>query len=198
MQNEYEAMSTELKKEFKVKEENLKKRYENIGTDTSKRLKETENEHVEKIEKLNYTIKDVNRLNEKLEKEIEVYKEKLVSSERFFATREQEFEEIIEAKDRKLKELEVCIKQISEEANSQIVKLSQSVSEFSEKINYYKQRETQISLDYNELQNKYNQLSASNQRLEQAEQRKLDMSYNIDSKSRSRTSLITVDINVRF
>ena len=58
---------------------------------------------------------------------------------------------MIESKDRKLKEFEICIKSISDDANSQINKLTESISEFNEKINSYKNREMQLTQEYQNL-----------------------------------------------
>jgi uncharacterized phage infection (PIP) family protein YhgE len=70
--------------------------------------------------------------------------DKLENLDKFFRNKEAEFEEIVEQKDRKLKELEKSINIISEEAQSQIYKLTQSVSDFNEKINSYHMRENQL------------------------------------------------------
>jgi hypothetical protein len=147
-----------LKREFKIKEETMKKKYESLEDLLNQRLSDQENDFNERIEKMSYQIKEAHKLNDNLEKECEIYKNKLLNTERYIQSKELEFEDIVTMKDRKSKELEMYIKSISEEANHQINKLSESVSEFNDKINYYKNREMQITQDFinfkNQVKNK--------------------------------------------
>jgi chromosome segregation ATPase len=83
----------------------------------------------------------------------------LENLDKFFRNKENEFEEIVEQKDRKLRELEKSINMISEEAQTQIYKLTQSASDFNEKINSYQIRENQLSNDNAFLENQVKTLS---------------------------------------
>lgn len=154
LQIEYDAKTNEIKREYKAKEETLKKRYDNLEEMVNKRLKENESELTEKIEKLQHQLKDSNKINEKIEKENNVLRDQNMNLERFIQNKEDEFEEIVQTKDRKLKELEQCIKSISDDANSQINKLSESVMEFNDKISYYKNREVHLMQEFVNLKNK--------------------------------------------
>jgi chromosome segregation ATPase len=148
LQNDYDIKTQEVKKEFKTKEESLKKKYEKLEKINESNLLSIEEEFNEKLEKLSLKLREHEKQNFSLVNQLDDYKFKLSQSENFFKQKEEEFDEIVVNKDRKLKELEICIKSISDEANSQINKLSLSVNEFNEKINYYKQREVEISEEY--------------------------------------------------
>lgn len=91
-----------------------------------------------------------------------VLNEKLENLDKFFRNKESEFEDIVEHKDRKLKELEKSINIISDEAQSQIYKLTQNVTDFNEKINSYNVRESQQSNENSYLES---QLKGLNEKI---------------------------------
>lgn len=151
---EYETKASELKREYKSKEENLKKKYENLEELVNKRTRDNEFEYTEKIEKLQHQLKENVKIIEKLEKENISSKEANSNLEKFMQTKEEEFENILMTKDKKLKELELCIKAISDDANNQINKLSDSIMDYNEKIGYYKSREAQLLQEVSNMKNK--------------------------------------------
>jgi len=163
LQNDYEAKNAELKKEYKNKEEVLKRKYEKLEESLNNKVTDNDEEYQEKIIKLESIIKDDKKELKRLERECDDLKDRINQSENFFRMKEDEFCDLVSIKDRKLKELELCIKSISEEANLQINKLSESVSEFNEKINYYKNREAYLNQECNNLRNQITNNYTQNQ-----------------------------------
>ena len=142
-------------------------------------------------------IKEFQKANLKHVKDLEDYREKLQESERFFKIKEEEFEDIVSSKDRKLKELEMCIKSISDEASNQINKLSDSVSEFNEKINLYKLKESQMQVEYNELIIQNQMLLKKVEENNNQEMKSFDAGNNTSSNER-RNTVNTVELIVSF
>jgi chromosome segregation ATPase len=197
LQNEYDTRTEDLKRDYRLKEENLKKKYDRLEESVNSKLREQEEEHQEKINKLQNQIKEFQKANIKHEKDLEEYREKLLESERFFKIKEEEFEDVVSSKDRKLKELEMCIKSISDEASHQINKLSDSVSEFNDKINLYKLKESQMQMEYNGLRNQYQMLlKKSEENLSQG-MKSFDAGNNTSSNER-RNTLNTVELIVKI
>ena len=156
IQTDYENKETDTKREFKIKEENLKKKYEKSLDVLNSKLKEQEREHLEEIEKREQKYKDIVKSLERGQEEYEIMRQKQTQTENFFKLKEQEFLDTVSNKDRKLRELESSIKSISEEANCQILKLSESVQDFNDKINYYKQREEELTKEFKNLKQSSN------------------------------------------
>lgn len=197
LQNQYDTRTEDLKKDYRLKEENLKKKYEKLEESVNSKLREQEEEYQDKICKLSSQIKEFQKANLKHVKDLEDYREKLQESERFFKIKEEEFEDIVSSKDRKLKELEMCIKSISDEASNQINKLSDSVSEFNEKINLYKLKESQMQVEYNELIIQNQMLLKKVEENNNQEMKSFDAGNNTSSNER-RNTVNTVELIVSF
>ncbi len=197
LQNQYDTRTEDLKKDYRLKEENLKKKYEKLEESVNSKLREQEEEYQDKICKLSSQIKEFQKANLKHVKDLEDYREKLQESERFFKIKEEEFEDIVSSKDRKLKELEMCIKSISDEASNQINKLSDSVSEFNEKINLYKFKESQMQVEYNELIIQNQMLLKKVEENNNQEMKSFDAGNNTSSNER-RNTVNTVELIVSF
>lgn len=197
LQNQYDTRTEDLKKDYRLKEENLKKKYEKLEESVNSKLREQEEEYQDKFCKLSSQIKEFQKANLKHVKDLEDYREKLQESERFFKIKEEEFEDIVSSKDRKLKELEMCIKSISDEASNQINKLSDSVSEFNEKINLYKLKESQMQVEYNELIIQNQMLLKKVEENNNQEMKSFDAGNNTSSNER-RNTVNTVELIVSF
>ncbi len=140
----------------------MKRKYEKLEDVINKKLSDQDTEFQERVDKLEASIREEKKETRRLEKETESLKDQLLQTENFFRLKEEEFTDLVNLKDRKLKELEMCIKSISEEANGQISKLSEAVSDFNEKINYYKNRESQLVQEYNALKNQFKNTERQN------------------------------------
>jgi hypothetical protein len=134
IQTEYENAQIDLKKELKLKEENLKKKYEEITQNVQNRLKDSEAENSKEKhnlqEKIKLLEKEISKQNEYIEELNEKIEELFTDNKR----KEREINLIIEEKDNRINELELDFKAISNEANSHIVKLNENITEINEKI----------------------------------------------------------------
>jgi chromosome segregation ATPase len=152
LQMEYEEQKRSLYSEFKAKEEKMRKKFEQLEESTMNRNKEKENDILEKLDKLTDDYSNLMHSHDRLEKERDSLKETVIKHNKVIRMKEDEFDQQLLEKDSKLKELELYIRSISEEANLQITKLSNSVTEFNEKINFYKNREFDLSQELIKLQ----------------------------------------------
>ena len=66
VQRNYENSLVELKKDYKTKEDNLWTKYDNLEEDNCKKLKEMDTEYIEKIDHLNYQLKESEKQIEKV------------------------------------------------------------------------------------------------------------------------------------
>ena len=139
----------ENKKEFKNKEETLRKKYEIFEENLNKKVKEQEVEKVEKCQKLNFSIKETHKIIEKKDEEVRILKEKLKNSDMFFTQKEQEFNDLLINKDKKLKDLEMCIRKISEEARNQMNSLSNIIEDYERKFEETKNKENKLIEELN-------------------------------------------------
>jgi len=139
----------ENKKEFKNKEETLRKKYEIFEENLNKKVKEQEVEKVEKCQKLNFSIKETHKIIEKKDEEVRILKEKLKNSDMFFTQKEQEFNDLLINKDKKLKDLEMCIRKISEEARNQMNSLSNIIEDYERKFEETKNKEIKLIEELN-------------------------------------------------
>ncbi len=151
VQLEYEHKLLENKKEYKTKEENLRKKYEIFEENLNKKIKEQEAENLEKFQKLNFSFKETQKIIEKKDEELWLLKEKLKNSELFFSQKEKEFQDFLSNKDKKLKDLELCIKKISENARSQLFGLSNIIEDYEKKFQEMKNRENKFIEELNYL-----------------------------------------------
>lgn len=76
-------------------------------------------------------------------------KEKLKNSDLFFAQKEQEFQDLLGNKDKRLKDLELCIKKISEEARNQLNNLTNVIEDYEKKFEEMKSRENKLIEEFN-------------------------------------------------
>jgi len=134
IQNEYESSYNESLKEGKKREEEIKKKYLEYQNILEMQNEENEKRFNEEILLFKNELKEkdtiINSLNEKI---IELT-EKVSKNELKFHFKEKEYEEIILAKERKLKELNDAIKQIVQEAGEEIKRLSQQLEEFQNRV----------------------------------------------------------------
>jgi len=149
IQFEYENKILENKKEYKLKEENIRNKYESFEECFNQKIKALEDENLEKFQKLNLCIKESQRALEKKGEEILLLKEKLKNSELFFTQKEQEFINLIGIKDKKLNDLEICIKKISEEAKIQLDSLNNVIEEYDKKVVEFKIKEKKLLEELN-------------------------------------------------
>lgn len=139
----------ENKKEYKNKEETLRKKYEIFEENLNKKIKEKEVENVEKFQKLYFSFKESQKIIEKKDEEVWILKEKLKNSDMFFTQKEQEFNDLLINKDKKLKDLELCIRKISEEASNQMNSLSNIIEDYERKFEETKNRENKLIEELN-------------------------------------------------
>ena len=148
IQSEYESSYQQSINDCKAHEEEIKKKYYNY-----QKILENQNEQNEK--RLNNEIlllkseqKEKDKIIQSLNEKINLLNEKLSKDEINYYVKEKEYEDIIISKERKLSELNDAIKQIVEEANEEIKRLSQQLEEFENKsksnnpINNVMERET--------------------------------------------------------
>jgi chromosome segregation ATPase len=152
LQNEYEEQRSSLYGEFKAKEEKMRRKFEQLEETTMNRYKEKENDLTEKLEKMSDDYNSLMHTFDSLEKERDSLKETVIKHDKVLRIKEDEYEQALLAKDSRMKELELYIRSISEEANLQIAKLSNSVTDFNDKINFYKNREFDLSQEVVKLQ----------------------------------------------
>jgi chromosome segregation ATPase len=152
LQEEYDEQKRGLHTDYKNKEEKLRKKFEQLEENAINKYREKENDLVDRIEKLSSENTNLIRSFEMLEKERDNLKETILKHEKIIRQKEDEYEQELLEKDKKLKELELYVRSVSEEANLQIAKLSNSVNEFNDKINYYKNREFDLSQEVVKLQ----------------------------------------------
>ncbi len=148
---EYEEKINEIKKNSKTKEENLRKKYEELEAALSKRYKSNEGEYAEKVEKLSNSLKEKEKNFAKTEQENFQLKEKIKNLDSFLLQKEGEFKCVIEEKDKKLKNLEASVKQILQEANSQIDNLSGIIADYSGKREGFLKKEKLLQQRIDEL-----------------------------------------------
>ena len=148
IQSEYESSYQQSINEYKAHEEEIKKKYYNY-----QKILENQNEQNEK--RLNNEIlllkneqKEKDKIIQSLNEKINLLNEKISKEELNYYIKEKEYEDIIMSKERKLSELNEAIKQIVQEANEEIKRLSQQLEEFENKsksnnpINNLVERET--------------------------------------------------------
>ena len=153
LHNEYENQAKNLEKEFKIKEEKLKKKYELLEISLEEKYSERHKEQIERIENLCNDLNTLNRGFDELESDRDELKETILSYEKILKEKEDEYDQIMISKDKRMKELELYIRSISDEANLQITKLSNSISEFDEEIKFYKQREIELFEEIDRIKN---------------------------------------------
>jgi hypothetical protein len=86
-----------------------------------------------RIESLDSIIKENKKNFKKNEEENFILKEKIKNFENFFDFKEEEFKTLILDKDKKLKDLEISIKKICNEASSQIENLNEIIHDYIRK-----------------------------------------------------------------
>ena len=133
IQSEYESSYQQSINDCKAHEEEIKKRYYNY-----QKILENQNEQNEK--RLNDEIlllksehKEKDKIIKSLNEKIKLLNEKLSKEEINYYVKEKEYEDIIISKERKLSELNDAIKQIVQEANEEIKRLSEQLEEFENK-----------------------------------------------------------------
>jgi chromosome segregation ATPase len=152
LQFEYEEQKRSLQTEYKSKEEKLKKRYEDLENNSLIKLKEKEGELISQLTKLSDDHNTLAKAYDRLERENYNMKETILKHDKLIKIKEDEFEQLLDTKETRLKELELYIRSISEEANLQITKLTNSINEFTERINLYKVKENEMNLEMTKLQ----------------------------------------------
>jgi chromosome segregation ATPase len=145
LQAEYEDQKRILSNEYKIKEERLKKRFGNLEDNTLGKYKEREKELIDKVGRLSDENVNLMRAYDKLERERDCLKETVLKHDKIIKVKEHEFDQILQVRDNNIRELELYIRSISEEANLQITQLSHSILDCNEKITYYKNREHNLS-----------------------------------------------------
>jgi len=133
IQSEYESSYQQSINDCKAHEEEIKKKYYNY-----QKILENQNEQNEK--RLNDEIlllksehKEKDKIIKSLNEKIKLLNEKLSKEEINYYVKEKEYEDIIISKERKLSELNDAIKQIVQEANEEIKRLSEQLEEFENK-----------------------------------------------------------------
>jgi len=126
---------------LKQKEENNRIKYSDIENNYLKNIKNLEEEYNMKIDSLNLIIKENNKNHKKIEEEKLTLIEKSKNFENFFDTKQEEFMNIISDKDKRFKDLEISVKQICSEANSEIEHLNEIISDYNKKYNEYLDKE---------------------------------------------------------
>lgn len=107
----------------------------------NKRHKSNESELAEKAERLCFSLKEKEKNLVRIEQENFELKEKIKNLDFFLLQKEEEFKSAIDYKDKKLKSLEASVKQILEEANSQIDNLSGIIADYTGKSEDFSHKE---------------------------------------------------------
>lgn len=133
IQREYESSYQQSINECKAHEEEIKKKYYNYQKILENQNEQNEKRLTNEILLLKTEQKEKDKIIQSLNEKINLLNEKLSKEELNYYVKEKEYEDIIISKERKLSELNDAIKQIVEEANEEIKRLSQQLEEFENK-----------------------------------------------------------------
>lgn len=133
IQTEYESSYQQSINECKAHEEEIKKKYYNYQKILENQNEQNEKRLTNEILLLKTEQKEKDKIIQSLNEKINLLNEKLSKEELNYYVKEKEYEDIIISKERKLSELNDAIKQIVEEANEEIKRLSQQLEEFENK-----------------------------------------------------------------
>ena len=133
IQTEYESSYQQSINECKAHEEEIKKKYYNYQKILENQNEQNEKRLTNEILLLKTEQKEKDKIIQSLTEKINLLNEKLSKEELNYYVKEKEYEDIIISKERKLSELNDAIKQIVEEANEEIKRLSQQLEEFENK-----------------------------------------------------------------
>lgn len=133
IQSEYESSYQQSINECKAHEEEIKKKYYNYQKILENQNEQNEKRLTNEIMLLKTEQKEKDKIIQSLNEKINLLNEKLSKEELNYYVKEKEYEDIIISKERKLSELNDAIKQIVEEANEEIKRLSQQLEEFENK-----------------------------------------------------------------
>lgn len=133
IQSEYESSYQQSINECKAHEEEIKKKYYNYQKILENQNEQNEKRLTNEILLLKTEQKEKDKIIQSLNEKINLLNEKLSKEELNYYVKEKEYEDIIISKERKLSELNDAIKQIVEEANEEIKRLSQQLEEFENK-----------------------------------------------------------------
>ena len=133
IQSEYESSYQQSINECKAHEEEIKKKYYNYQKILENQNEQNEKRLTNEILLLKTEQKEKDKIIQSLTEKINLLNEKLSKDELNYYVKEKEYEDIIISKERKLSELNDAIKQIVEEANEEIKRLSQQLEEFENK-----------------------------------------------------------------
>ena len=133
IQTEYESSYQQSINECKAHEEEIKKKYYNYQKILENQNQQNEKRLTNEILLLKTEQKEKDKIIQSLTEKINLLNEKLSKEELNYYVKEKEYEDIIISKERKLSELNDAIKQIVEEANEEIKRLSQQLEEFENK-----------------------------------------------------------------
>lgn len=133
IQSEYESSYQQSINECKAHEEEIKKKYYNYQKILENQNEQNEKRLTNEILLLKTEQKEKDKIIQSLTEKINLLNEKLSKEELNYYVKEKEYEDIIISKERKLSELNDAIKQIVEEANEEIKRLSQQLEEFENK-----------------------------------------------------------------
>lgn len=203
IQMEYENKLCENKKEYKMKEENLRKKYEIFEDNISRKIKDQENENYDKLTKLNQIFKETQKTLEKKEEDIWHLREKLKNSELFLNQKEQEFNNLLINKDKKLKDLEICIKKISDEAKNQLNSLTNVIEDYNKKFEEMKNHENKLIDELNNYKDntsklkKFDIVNQTNVSTYNTSVKNLPLNYERDNSNKYSTnkSKLSIDLS---
>ena len=133
IQTEYESSYQQSINECKAHEEEIKKKYYNYQKILENQNEQNQKRLTNEILLLKTEQKEKDKIIQSLTEKINLLNEKLSKEELNYYVKEKEYEDIIISKERKLSELNDAIKQIVEEANEEIKRLSQQLEEFENK-----------------------------------------------------------------
>ena len=130
IQSEYESSYTKSINDYKIHEDEIKKKYLEYQTILEKQNEENEKRLTDEIFLLKSELKEKDDKITSLNEKINLLSEKISKDELTYYIKEKEYDDIIISKERKLNELNEAIKQIVQEATEEIKRLSEQLEEF--------------------------------------------------------------------
>ena len=130
IQSEYESSYQQSINDYKAHEEEIKNKYYNYQKILENQNEQNEKRLTNEILMLKNEQKEKDKLIQLLNEKINFLNEKMSKDELNFYFKQKEYEDIIISKERKLSELNDAIKQIVQEANEEIKRLSQQLEDF--------------------------------------------------------------------
>jgi chromosome segregation ATPase len=195
-QNDYEQSIDNLRKEYKDKEDNLKRKNEALNTAVMSKLKEQEREFQNGTYEQNFTIKNLEKELDRAFEENNSNLNKIYLLNIAIKEKESDYSEDMKDKDRIISELELKLKNLSNEANNHINRLNNSIDEINNRINEFKEKEQLYQKEITDLESYLQDSLKKNQENEEIIER-LKSDNNVLNKSQMNVSIISEKDEIR-